>query len=600
MQDRITLLKKIYPSIDEEVLKSGGLSLEMANMMIENWIGIISLPLGLGLNFDINGEKYSIPMAIEEPSVIAAASSAAKFISDKGSGFKMHATDPIMVAQIQIIGVNYDSLKYVIEEKKYDLIKEANTHWISMVKRGGGVKALRHRKLYEIDTDDEFKDVISIELLVDVQESMGMNVCNTIAEKTTPFIKKIVGKGKIGLRITTNLCLERMASAFFKIPIKNLAWKSMTGKDVADGILNAYQFAYNDKLRCWTHNKGIMNGIDAVAIALGQDWRAIESAAHTYASLNDGLKPLTHYKIVKNNDGEEYLLGKIELPLAWASKGGALATSKAYMLTHMIMRNPTGRQIAGILAWVGLAQNFAAIKALAVEGIQKGHMNLHAKNIAISAGVPPHLINEVVEFMIQKDRINVEAAKLYMNEHNIRESSIKLEGKEIKEKQLSTFYIEINHPILTESIKLNLVFDTPEGVEPINLHMMRDEEGSALQKELFLNHSYDWILKIVLLLDLLQTAPGMPEIDKSKFISLRYRLKLIMILIEHTISVIHSKYNGEGLDNIIKMWKGEAIQYSISKETFFIHNLLIELIAAFKNFANEHVQNSLIKKVNLC
>ena len=189
-----------------------------------------------------------------------------------------------------------------------------------------------------------------------------------------------------------------------------------------------------------------MNGIDAVAIALGQDWRAIESAAHTYASLNDGLKPLTHYKIVKNNDGEEYLLGKIELLLAWASKGDALATSKAYMLTHMIMRNPTGRQIAGILAWVGLAQNFAAIKALAVEGIQKGHMNLHAKNIAISAGVPPHLINEVVEFMIQKDRINVEAVKLYMNEHNIGESSIKLEGKEIKEKQLSTFYIEINHP----------------------------------------------------------------------------------------------------------------------------------------------------------
>ena len=243
MQDRITLLKKIYPSIDEEVLKSGELSLEMANMTIENWIGIISLPLGLGLNFDINGEKYSIPMAIEEPSVIAAASSAAKFISDKGSGFKMHASDPIMVARIQIIGVNYDSLKYVIEEKKYDLIKEANTHWISMVKRCGRVKALRYRKLYEIDTDDKFKDVISIELLVDVQESMEMNVCNTIAEKTTPFIMKIVGKGKIGLRITTNLCLERMTSALFKISIKHLAWKSMNGKDVADGILNAYHFA---------------------------------------------------------------------------------------------------------------------------------------------------------------------------------------------------------------------------------------------------------------------------------------------------------------------------------------------------------------------
>ena len=464
LQDRITLLKKIYPSFDDKVLKSGGLSLEMADMMIENWIGLISLPLGLGLNFEINGEKYTIPMAIEEPSVVAAASSAAKFISEKGTGFKMFATDPIMAAQIQIIGVNYDSLKYVIEENRQEIINHANTHCKSMVKRGGGVKNIRHRKLYQIITDDEFKDVIAIELLVNVQESMGMNICNTIAEKTSVFIKKLIGNGKIGLRITTNLCLERMASAFFKIPVENLSWKTMSGREVANGILNAYQFALNDKFRCWTHNKGIMNGIDSVAVALGQDWRAIESAAHTYASLDDGYKPLTQYKIAKDAQGAECLMGKIELPLAWASKGGALATSKAYLLTHMILKNPSGRQIAGILACVGLAQNFAAIKALAVEGIQKGHMNLHARNIAVSAGTPPHLINEVVDYMIQKDSINVETAKLYMDTHNIRESSALVEDKnKIKDQQLSLFFIEINHPMLTESIKLNLVFATPEG-----------------------------------------------------------------------------------------------------------------------------------------
>ena len=265
----------------------------------------------------------------------------------------------------------------------------------------------------------------------------------------------------------------------------------------------------------------------------------------------------------------------------------------------MILKNPSGRQIAGILACVGLAQNFAAIKALAVEGIQKGHMNLHARNIAVSAGTPPHLINEVVDYMIQKDSINVETAKLYMDTHNIRESSALVEDKnKIKDQQLSTFYIEINHPMLTESIKLNLVFATPEDIEPINLQMMKDEEATQLQKELFLNHSYKWILKVMLLLDSFKTAPGLIDVDKTKFISLRYRLKLLMILIGHTISVIHCKYNGEGIENIIKMCKGEPIQYSISKEAFFIHNILIELIATYKSYANANIQNPSIKKVS--
>lgn len=431
VKDRLNLLKKIYPTLDENVLLEGKLSLARADMMVENCVGVLSLPMGLGLNFMINGTKHVIPMAVEEPSVIAAASSAAKFICERAQGFTTHTTEPVMAAQIQIIGVDYDSLRYKLDENKAKILKYANSHCKSMVKRGGGVIGLRHRKIYEIQTDLEGKDVIVVELLVDVRESMGMNICNTVAEATSLYIKEIIGEGKIGLRITSNLCLERMATAFFKIPMSKLAWKENTGREVADGIINAYTFACNDKFRAVTHNKGIMNGIDAVAVALGQDWRAIESAAHAYASLGGGYQPLSHYRIIKDKQGEEYLLGKLELPMACASKGGSIGSNPSYGVTHLLAKNPSGKMIASMLVCVGLAQNFAAVRALAVEGIQKGHMNLHAKNIAISAGVPPNLIQEVVNFMKLKGSINVETAEDYMNAHQINEYTTKVKSGQI-------------------------------------------------------------------------------------------------------------------------------------------------------------------------
>jgi degradative hydroxymethylglutaryl-CoA reductase len=277
---------------------------------------MIQLPLGLGLNFLINGIEYVIPMAIEEPSVIAAASSAAKFIGERGAGFKVHTTEPVMCAQIQIIGVNYDKVKYSINEHKQAMIDHANTHCKRMFQRGGGVKDLRHKKIYELKTDSDHRDVIVVELLIDVQESMGMNICNTIAEESSEFIRSKIGEGTIGLRITSNLCLERIATSFFKIPVEKLSWKELSGKDVAAGIMSAFEFGMNDVARATTHNKGIMNGIDAVAIALGQDWRAIESASHAFASLDNGYKPLSKYRIVKDNIGKEYLIGKLELPLS--------------------------------------------------------------------------------------------------------------------------------------------------------------------------------------------------------------------------------------------------------------------------------------------
>ena len=316
IKDRVNLLKRIYPNLDEEALLNGSLSLSHADMMVENCVGVIQLPMGLGLNFLINGTEYIIPMAIEEPSVIAAASSAAKFISERGGGFKVHTTEPIMPIQIQIIGVNYNSAKYLLDKNSKNIINYANTHCQRMLERGGGVKRIRHRKIYELQTDDEFKDVIVVELLIDVQESMGMNISNTVAEGTSEYVRNIIGQGKVGLRITSNLCLERMATAFFKIPVEKLSWKSFSGKEVAAGFLNAYEFAKNDVKRATTHNKGIMNGIDAVAIALGQDWRAIESASHAYATLEGGYRPLTKYRIGRDGKGKEHFLGELELPLS--------------------------------------------------------------------------------------------------------------------------------------------------------------------------------------------------------------------------------------------------------------------------------------------
>lgn len=371
-------------------------------------------------------------MAIEEPSVIAAASSAAKFIAERGGGFKTHTTDPVMAAQIQILGVDYSSLKYILDENKGNIIDYANTFCKNMNKRGGGVKGLRHRLLYQLNNHPEHKDVIVVELLIDVRESMGMNICNTVAEATSGYIHKFIGSGKIGIRITSNLCTERMAAAFFKVPVEKLAWKNSSGKQVAEGIISSYEFAYFDKFRAATHNKGIMNGIDAVAIAMGQDWRAIESAAHSYATLEGGYKPLTEYKIITDSKGVEYLTGKLELPLPCASKGGVIGTNPIYRTTHTLAKQPTGQQIAAMMVSVGLAQNFAAIRALSVEGIQKGHMNLHAKNIALSAGVPPNLITDVVEFMHSKNNISIEAAVDYMKAHQIYESTNKNTKRTVK------------------------------------------------------------------------------------------------------------------------------------------------------------------------
>ena len=363
------------------MLQNGGLTTEIADYMIENCVGIMPLPLGLGLGFKINGRQYQVPMAIEEPSVIAACSAIAKIISEKGSGFICKSTPPIMIAQIEVLEVDdVKDAEYKLKVSKKDIIKYANQSCQSMVARGGGVEDLRFRQLAD--------RILVVELFVNVKESMGANVINSIAEFTGPYIQDdILKQGRVGIKILSNLCTERMTLSEFEIPVEKLAWKSASGREVAERVVEAQQFAEHDQYRATTHNKGIMNGIDAVAVALGQDWRAIESAAHSYASIGGAYGPLTKYWIK-----DDIFHGQIEMPISVGSQGGAIKSNPSYMNTLKILGYPNATELAHIMLSVGLAQNFAALRALSIEGIQRGHMNLHSRNVAIRAGIPTELI----------------------------------------------------------------------------------------------------------------------------------------------------------------------------------------------------------------
>lgn len=392
-----------------------------------------------------------------------------------------------------------------------------------------------------------------------------------------------------------------MATSFFKIPVDKLAWKDLNGKEVAQGIIRAYEFAVHDIKRTATHNKGIMNGVDAVALALGQDWRGIEAAAHTYATLDGGYRPLTKYRIAKDTSGKEFLLGELELPIACASKGGVLGTNPAYNATHLVAGQPTGRQIAGILVSVGLAQNFAAMRALAVEGIQKGHMTLHAKNIAVSAGVPPNLIDEVVAFMSSKGTFDVGTVEDYMKAHKIYSVTKKGNISESSKKTFSTCFVKIDHPDLAETIILNLIIETPEDQKPIHLSITQDPEDKKAFGKIFGDHSYDWILKILLLSNQLTEVTELPGYQKTHQASLCYRLKLITILINRVVTAILRNYKEEGIEiieSVYSVCKGSNVEYKIPSSHFFLHNLLTELIATYRYYIDENIDNKCLREVS--
>ncbi|MFN3527625.1 MAG: hydroxymethylglutaryl-CoA reductase, degradative [Candidatus Altarchaeaceae archaeon] len=394
IEERRKFIKEFANLTDEEISYYDGKFLNIADKMIENVIGVYEMPVGIATNFLINNKDYLIPMCIEEPSVVAAASNAAKIARIRG-GFYTYSTDPIMIGQIQVTNLeDLDIAEIEILKHKKELIDIANSKDSLLIKFGGGCKDIITRKIY-----GNFGNYLVLHLLVDCRDAMGANAVNTMAEALKDKVEEIT-KGKVLLRIVSNLAIYRKSYAYAVFD------KDAIGKENVDKILMAYDLAVNDIFRCATHNKGIMNGIDALMIATGNDFRAVEAGVHSFASLN-GYKPLTSY----SKDKEGNLVGKIELPMPVGIIGGATRVHPTVKANLKILNVKSSQELAEVAAALGLAQNFAALRALATEGIQKGHMKLHARNIAISAGVPIEYVDEVVKVMVEDNKINMEYAK---------------------------------------------------------------------------------------------------------------------------------------------------------------------------------------------
>jgi hydroxymethylglutaryl-CoA reductase len=381
--------------------------------MIENVIGVMPLPLGIATNFRINGTDYLVPMAIEEPSVVAAASNAAKVARASG-GFFAQTTAPVMIGQVQILDVpDPVAARLRLLDRKDDLLAAANAKDPVLVKFGGGAKDLEARILRS-----PRGTMIVVHLLVDARDAGGMNAVNTMCEALAPEFARLTG-GRVVLRIISNLAIHRLARAHATFPAETLKTPEASGPEVVDAILDAYALAVADPFRCATHNKGIMNGISSVVIATGNDFRAIESGAHSYSAWRAGesdaatvLQPLTTYE--KDKDGN--LVGSIEVPAPVGLIGGATAVHPTAKANVKVLGVKSARELGEVLAAVGLAQNFAALRALATEGIQRGHMELHARNMATSAGARPDEVDRVVERLVRERQVRFDRAKAILDE----------------------------------------------------------------------------------------------------------------------------------------------------------------------------------------
>jgi hydroxymethylglutaryl-CoA reductase len=371
--------------------------------MVENVVGAIAEPLGVAVNFQINGKDYLIPMATEEPSVIAAASYAAKMVRD-GGGFHTSSTTPVMIGQIQVVKLpNAQTAKNAVLDAKADLLKKANDQDPVLNSFGGGAKDLDARII-----DTTMGQMLIVHLYVDCRDAMGANAVNTMAEAVSPLIEQLTG-GHVYLRIISNLAVRRLAKATCTVPKE-----AVGGEAVVDGIAYASAFAAADPYRAATHNKGAMNGIIAVVLATGNDHRAIEAGGHAYAALNGAYTSFS--KWTKNQNGD--LEGTIELPMAVGLIGGAVKTHPTARIAMKILNVKSANEFAEVLAAVGLAQNLAALRALSNEGIQRGHMSLHARNIAVTAGAKPNQIDAVAERMVKERRVRVDRAKEILDELN--------------------------------------------------------------------------------------------------------------------------------------------------------------------------------------
>ena len=410
-KERLQMVKEFANLTDEEVellRRFGALDEALANRMIENVVGVFQLPLGIAVNFLINGKDYMIPMAIEEPSVVAAASNAAK-MTRAGGGVYTMSTGSIMIGQIQLLDVEDPyGARFEILKAKDEILQIANEMDPVLVKLGGGAKDLEVR-VVESDAEvmgSRIGSMLVVHLLVDVKDAMGANAVNTMAEAVAPRLAAITG-GRYRLRIISNLADKRLVRAWTRIPPE-----AVGGEEVAKGIVEAWAFADADPYRAATHNKGIMNGVDAVVIATGNDWRAVEAGAHAYAARTGRYKPLSTWEI----DEEGYLVGSLEMPLAVGIVGGATRTNPLARIAIKILGVKSAQELAEVIGAVGLVQNLAALRALAAEGIQAGHMRLAARSIAMSAGATGEEIEVVARRMIEEGKVTFSRAKEILEE----------------------------------------------------------------------------------------------------------------------------------------------------------------------------------------
>ncbi|MEM4348608.1 MAG: hydroxymethylglutaryl-CoA reductase, degradative [Candidatus Anstonellaceae archaeon] len=403
-KERVSLLEKAAGLTSKQIeliLSDQPLSFEVADRLSENVVGLHALPFSVATNFIINGKEVLVPMSIEEASVVAAASYAAKLCRSSG-GFQASADPPIMIGQVQLVGIsNPQKATEELNSSKKKLMDAASEFAKGIEAHGGGVRNFAARII-----QTSRGPMVVAEFHIDVRDAMGANTVNTILEGAAPHLEKVSG-GKARLRILSNLAILRMARA-------TAIWKKeeIGGEGVVDAILDAWAFAEGDIFRAATHNKGIMNGVDAVAVATGNDWRAVEAGAHAYAAISGKYLPLTKYRKLPSGD----LQGEIELPLAVGIVGGATKSLPTAQLALAILGVKSASELACIMASVGLAQNFAALRALVTEGIQKGHMELHARNIAISAGASDKLADRVAQRMVLEKNISLSRAKEIIKE----------------------------------------------------------------------------------------------------------------------------------------------------------------------------------------
>ena len=414
--ERVALLRRFADLTEQEAQAlsgAGGLGPAQADHMVENAVGVFGLPLGIATNFLINGRDCLVPMAIEEPSVVAGASFAARLVRD-GGGFKASSDEPLMIGQLQLLDVkDLWSARFELLAAKERILALADAQDPVMVKLGGGARDLEVRVIEASPVGP----MLVVHLIYDARDAMGANTVNTAVEAIAPLVAEISG-GRTLLRIVSNLADRRLARAKGVAPAESLAHGEFSGVQVARGIVEACALAAADPYRAATHNKGIMNGIDAVVIATGNDWRAIEAGAHAYAARSGRYTSLSTWQV----DADGNLVGTLELPMAVGIVGGATRVHPAAKAALKLLGVRTARELAEVIAAVGLAQNLAALRALASEGIQRGHMKLHARQVAIAAGAEGDTIELVVQAMLDGGVIRLDKAEEILSKLRAREA----------------------------------------------------------------------------------------------------------------------------------------------------------------------------------